>query len=269
MQLTNKRVLVTGASSGIGAATAREFAARQAHVLLLARRREELEQVADDIFRAGGKASVFAVDLSDADATLQSCARIQQTIGIPDVIVNNAGSGKWRFLEETEPHEARQMMAVPYFAAYTVTYAFMKQMLARRQGHIVNITSPAAFTPWPGATAYTVARWAMRGFSEALRVDLRGTGVRCSLVTFGEVTSEYFDNNPGSHERLPRIARLYPKLTPSQCGQTLVRVVERDWQDVTRPLAYALNLWLARFAPGLFRWTISQTGWQRENDVQT
>ncbi len=263
MQLPHKLVLVTGASSGIGASTAQAFALRQAHVLLLARRREQLEQVAGNIRQAGGQASVFDVDLADTEATLHLCAHIQQSMGTPDVIVNNAGSGRWRFLEETEPSAAQQMMALPYFAAYTVTYAFMTHMLARRRGHIVNVTSPAAFTPWPGATAYTVARWAMRGFSEALRVDLRGTGVRCSLVTFGEVTSEYFENNPDSHERLPRIARLYPKLTPKECGRTIVRVVERDWQDVARPRVLALHLWLARFAPGMFRWSISQTGWQR------
>ncbi len=99
----------------------------------------------------------------------------------------------------------------------------MPEMLARGSGRIVNMGSPGSFAPWPGATGYTAARFAMRGFTAALRADLDGTGIGVTLVVPGEVRSAYFDANPGTAARLPRAGKFFPVLTPEQVAAAIVR----------------------------------------------
>ena len=125
MELAGKTALITGASQGLGAATARAMAARGARVLLLARTEEKLREVADSIESRGGQAEIFAVDLSDLEALVTTTEAIKAAGTIPDVIVNNAGIGRWLFIEETPLDEMQADMALPYFAAFGVTKAFV------------------------------------------------------------------------------------------------------------------------------------------------
>jgi short-subunit dehydrogenase len=152
-----------------------------------------------------------------------------------------------------------QMMASPYFGAFYVTRAFLPEMLRRRRGQIVNLTSPAGFVAWPGATAYTVARWAMRGFSEALGADLHGTGVRVTLVTPGLVRSPYFAHNPGGEERLPGVTKLFRSLSPEEVAEAIVRAVRREPREVTLPASIRVILRLHRVLPGAVRWALIRT----------
>jgi NADP-dependent 3-hydroxy acid dehydrogenase YdfG len=139
----------------------------------------------------GEAASFYTTDLRDAAAVTSLSDRVTSEIGTPDIIVNNAGAGRWKFVEETTPAEAVDMMAVPYFAAFNVTHAFLPGMLRRNTGHIVNVSSVGSRFVWPGATAYIAARWAVRGFTQALRADLADTGIHVTLYESGVVQSEY------------------------------------------------------------------------------
>lgn len=266
MKIAGKLALVTGASSGIGAATAVALAAKGARLLLLARTQSALEKVAAGIDDSGGEAAaVYALDLTDAGAVLRVAQTIKVTKGTPDILINNAGAGRFLFVEETPPAEAAQMMAAPYLAAFYVTHAFMPTMLARRHGHIVNVTSPAAFAPWPGATAYTAARWAMRGFTKALQADLHKTGIDTTLVVPGKVSSAYFANNPRSEERLPTISRLYPTLAPQQVATAVVDGIEKNRRTVITPFSLRLTFLMHKIFPGLVERLLVETGWKREH----
>ena len=261
MELRDRKALVTGASGGLGAAIARELARAGARVVLLARRREELDRVAAGL---GDRAlAVHAVDLTDADAVARVASRIGADFGAPDVIVNNAGAGQWKFLDETSPEEGVRMMAVPYFAALYVTRAFLPGMLARGTGRIVNVSSTASRIVWPGATAYTAARWALRGLSEALRADLAGSGVGVTLFEGGPIASSYWDHNPGSRERMPRVARLIPPLTPAEAAQAIVRGIERERHLIVAPALMRLIYLQHRLFPGLVQWLMTRTGYRR------
>lgn len=261
MNPRGKTALITGASSGIGAATASALADAGARVLLVARRAADLERVAGSI--STGAATTYPVDLSSASAVAQVAERINSDVGTPDIIVNNAGAGQWKFVDETTPEEAVQMMAVPYFAAFYVTHAFLPGMLRRNTGHIVNVSSVGSRFVWPGATAYIAARWAVRGFTEALRADLAGTGIGVTLFESGVVQSPYWEHNPGSRERVPKMGKLVPELTSEAAARAIVRGIEREQKLVVAPFMMKLTYWQHAVFPGVVQWLMTRTGYTR------
>jgi short-subunit dehydrogenase len=263
MIVKERLVLVTGASSGIGAATAKAMARAGGRVALIARSKELLDRVAAEIGSAGGDARVYPVDLADAVAVSAVAKRITEELGTPDIIVNNAGSGKWLFVDETTPAQAAQMMAVPYFAAFNVTHAFLPAILKRNSGHFVFISSVGSRFVWPGATAYIAARWAVRGFSEALRADLNGTGIGVTLYESGVVTSDYWKNNPGSRERVPKMGKLVPEVTPEQAADAIVDGILRNRRHVVIPFMMKLTCWNHALFPWAVQWLMTKTGYRR------
>ena len=252
--------VVTGASSGIGAATARLLAANGWRVVLVARRAERLEELAGEIRADDGEALAEALDAADGPAVEAMADRVRTAWGPPSLAINSAGAGVWRFLEETAPEQIVEMMGAPYLAAANVSRAFMADMLAAGRGGLIHVGSPASLLPWPGATAYTASRWALRGLHEALVMDLAGTGVTSSLVYFGEVSSEYFEANPGSRQYLPGIGAWIPLSTPERCAEVVFEVVRRPRRVVLHPFALRLMWWSAKIAPAPTRWLIVRTG---------
>jgi uncharacterized protein len=263
VQPAGRTVLVTGASSGIGAATARAFARRGARVLVMARSSDKLDQLAAAIRTAGGDAHPYAVDCGDRDAVAEVAERISGELGTPDVLVNNAGAGSFRFFDETDPLEFEQMMAAPYFAAVYVTRAFLPAMIVRGSGLVVCVNAPIAFVSWPAAAGYAGARWALRGLCEALHADLRGTGVKVSQVVPGKVSSAYFEHNSGAEESIPRIARFVKTLTPEDVADAILVAVEREQRLMFTPLALRLMVAQARFFPHLTESLLARTGRRR------
>lgn len=265
MELRGRMVVVSGASSGIGRAAAIAFARAGARIALIARRADRLQIVADEIRAAGASAGVYPVDLSDACAVDRAADAILSEMSVPDVIVNCAGSGRFLYVDETIPDEAAGMMAVPYLAAFHLTRSFLPAMLKRGAGRIVNVTSPASRIPWPGATAYCAARWALHGFTSALREDLRGTPLRATLVTLGKTNTEYFQHNPGSEERIPRITKLLPTLTPGQAASAILTAARCGGKEVVRPRLLRILFALHKVCPGLVQTLVTRTGFRRDS----
>jgi short-subunit dehydrogenase len=263
VKIAGHTILITGASYGIGAALARAAAAGGARVVLLARTQAALEEVAAAIRAAGGTAALYPVDLTDARAVERVAHTLLAEVGTPDIVISNAGSGRWLFVEETSAEEAVAMMAMPYFAAFYLTRALLPAMLRRGAGHLVYVNSPASLVAWPGATGYAAARWALRGFVEALRADLYGTRIRVTVAIPGKVSSSYFANNPGTEERAPGLARLLPTLTPEQTAAQILRAIERDQRQIIVPGGLRMLYRLNALAPGLVRWLTIVTGARR------
>src|SRR5438552_17278435 len=117
MNFSKGLALITGASSGIGAATAVAMARQGARVILLARTHSGLEATATEVRKFGGEAWIYPVDLTDATAVERTAKAILTEVGVPDIVINNAGAGRWLPCDQTSPEEAVQMMASPYFAA--------------------------------------------------------------------------------------------------------------------------------------------------------
>ena len=228
-----KLAVITGASSGIGAAAARRMASEGYKIILVARQRSKLDEVALEI---GDNAVVEVCDASDGDAVLAMADRVRHEFKTPDVIINSAGAGQWKLIEDTTPVEAVTMMKAPYFAAFNITHAFMRDMLERNRGVIIHVGSPVSICTWPSCTGYAATRWALRGLHESLCEDLRGTGVHSCHVVFGKVSSSYFDHNPGAEENLPGIARTVRTISPEECANVIASTVRRPRRQVIYPL---------------------------------
>jgi uncharacterized protein len=263
MRIRDSLAVVTGASSGIGEATALALAARGATVLLMARTPDALESVASRIRYFGGKAFTYPIDLGDASAIDSVTNRIAAEWGTPDLLVHSAGAGRWLFVDETGPADVENMMAVPYFGAFHLTRAFLPGMIDRRRGHIVTIGSPATLLMWPGAAAYIAARWALHGFTEALRADVRGLGIDVTLVIPGKVESDYFAHNPGSEDRVPRVINLTSTLSPADVAQAVLHGVERRKREIVIPFGLRLLALGHAISPRIGHWIGALTGARR------
>jgi short-subunit dehydrogenase len=224
MKLLGRTVLVTGASSGIGEAVARAAYARGATVLLVARSETKLKALSEEL---GVRAHHYACDVGEASAVEELAAAVRADGHEVDVLINSAGSGRWVSIEDAPPSELVDMAKVPYLAALLTTRAFVPGMLSRRSGWIVTVNSGVSRAVWPGAVGYASARWALRGLDLALKSDLRGTGVGATEVVLGTVSSAYFANNPGSEDKLPKIAKIVPTVTPEQVAEAVCKAVER------------------------------------------
>jgi short-subunit dehydrogenase len=258
--MNRKLAVVTGASSGIGAATARSLASDGWRVVLVARGRPQLEVVEQSITAGGGEAVIQTLDASNGAEVLAMADRIRLEHGSPSLVINSAGMGQWKFIEETPPDEAVAMLAAPYLAAYNTSHAFMPDMLDAGSGTLIHVGSPASRLPWPGATSYTAVRWALKGLNEALHQDLAGTGVTTSHVVFGEVSSPYFDTNQVDPEHLPKLGRLVPVSTPEQCARVIMKTIQQPRREVVYPFMLKVMYWLAALTPGPTRWLLARTG---------
>lgn len=264
MKLNGKIAVITGASSGIGADTAKSMARRGARVVLIARGKEALDRVAADIDAEGGRAHAFVADVGDPAAVRKAAEQIVSEVGVPDVLVNNAGAGRFLFIDETSAEEMESMMRVPTLAAFFVTKAFLPGMLQKGAGGILNVNTPVAFSPWPGALGYATARYALRGFSEALQADLHGTGIRVTTLYPGKVRTPYFEHNVGAEDRIPSIAKIIPTLTSEQTGEWIAKMAERGPREAYTPFGVRLIAWQARWFPRLTAWLIMRTGASRK-----
>jgi NADP-dependent 3-hydroxy acid dehydrogenase YdfG len=260
LELEGAAAVVTGASRGIGASVARALAAAGASVHLVARS-DEVHEVARSL---GSRSRAWQLDVTEPAEVEDFAKKLLAEHEPPDILINNAGSGRYLFVEETSADEARQQIESPYLGAFFVTRAFLPSMLERRQGRIANVTSPAAWAPWPGATGYSAARWAMRGFNAALRADLSGTGLSTMLICPGKTRSTYFAHNPGTEERIPKITAMIPAVTPDQVAASVIRGLRRDASFVAVPWQLRLFLAARTIAPWPFDWLIVRTGWRRE-----
>lgn len=213
MSLRGKNVVITGASSGIGKATAIEMARRGANVVLGARRTELLEEVAAACRALGVRATPVVADVTvPAD-----CSRL--TAGEVDVLVNNAGFAIFDTVAEAKPDELRAMMETNYFGALSCTQSVLPRMLARRSGAIVNVSSIAGIMGYARMGGYCATKFAMIGLTEALRDEVIGQGVRVALVCPGTTSTEFFVK--AERGKMPAASRLVLAVKPERVARAI------------------------------------------------
>jgi short-subunit dehydrogenase len=194
-----QRVLVTGASSGIGAGLAEEFARRGAVVGICARREQRLAEVLERCRAHSPESRMWVSDLSDPAAVDALAASATKELGGVDLLLNNAGIPKRRHVTRLDPATVESVMNINFLSPVRLTLALLPQMLERGSGRIVNVSSVAATLSSPGESAYDASKAAVTAFSEAMAIDLWGSGVKVLVVYPGLVDTELFtlpDNDP-------------------------------------------------------------------------
>lgn len=243
-------VAVTGASSGIGEALARELVRVGADVTLVARRGDELDRVARE---AGGRTHVIVWDLSDADHAADWIEEAESALGSIDVLVNNAGRVVTGAAADVTLADVRAVIELDLVVPLALMRAIIPRMRARRQGTIVNIASTGALAPNAGMAHYCAAKAGLAAASEALRGELRNDGIRVMTVYPGPTRTAMLD---AAYSAYPpsRAVRMLPTASPDALARRIVRAVRRHRARVVHPRVYALFRWF----PVVARWLLDR-----------
>ncbi len=188
-----KVVIITGASSGIGMEAARLFAKRGDSLVVAARRSDRLKEVADELERTGAKCLVMPTDLSNPDNAEELIRITMENFSRIDVLVNNAGFGSQIFLENQPWDEIEKMFNVNVLSLIALSKAVIPVMRAQGGGSLVNIASVGGVVPHPLNAVYCATKHAVVGFTRSLRLELKGTGIRATVICPGGTRTEYFD----------------------------------------------------------------------------
>jgi short-subunit dehydrogenase len=230
----NKHVLVTGASRGIGRATAEAFAERGCTLGLVARKSEELDGLAETLRGRGGVAHAFPADVGDREQIEAALSRFIEEVGGLDVLVANAGVAHYGPFLELPAEEAERMTRVNWLGTVYTVRAALPHMLERAGGRIVIVSSAAGHRAFPSAAVYGATKFAQRGFLEALRHELSETGVGVTGVYPGEVQTHLHDDDR-AHERMPEWYRPRAAIPPERVANAIVQAVERSKPAVFVP----------------------------------
>lgn len=224
--IENKVIVITGASSGLGEATARHLAARGAAVVLGARRTDKLEQIAADIRAAGGKAEVVATDVTNKEQVQALIDTAVRVFGRVDVLINNAGLMSIAPLDEVKTDEWDRMIDINVKGVLYGIAAALPQFRKQNSGHFINIASVAGVKVFsPGGTVYSGTKFAVRAISEGLRHEVGGS-IRTTTIEPGAVDSEL--KHGSSHEQSSQFVKEFYKLA-----------IPAD--SVARAIAYAIE----------------------------
>ncbi|MBA2681335.1 MAG: SDR family oxidoreductase [Ktedonobacteraceae bacterium] len=241
---TGKTALITGASSGIGAAFARLLAAQGTNLILVARSEDKLRDLATTLSAQHNiRTDVLSADLSRPEAAQKLFEGTQQ-LGLPiDILINNAGFGTHGPFDSLDAEHEHQEIMLNVAAVVDLTHYFLPAMLARRNGSIINVASTAAFQPTPYMAVYGASKAFILSFSEALWGEYRGKGIRVLALCPGATSTDFF-NVVGTED-----AALGSKETPEKVVQVALRALEQGRPSVISGRRNALMANSVRFAP--------------------
>ncbi len=253
--------IITGASSGIGASTARLLARRGYRVSLAARSTAKLEALADEIHATGGQALALTTDVRRPEDVRRMVDATVRQFGQVDVLINNAGVHYAAWIVDIDRNELREQIETNLIGLIEATQAVLPHMLAQRSGHIVNISSIAGLIGVPGISAYNATKFAVNGFTEALRREVGAFGIRASLLCPGGVETSFGEK--AHFDQLGIVGLLESEPARASIRMDAEYVAEQIWKTLQRPKRRKILPWfftpavlVAIAAPWLVDWII-------------
>lgn len=251
-----KTAIVTGASSGIGRALALQLAERGARVALLARRKDALDALAEEITSFGGRALALACDVGDREQVFASFRAAEATLGPADLLINNAGYGGHRWFLEWDLDDVERMMQVNFLGAVYCTRAVLDSMVRRGSGWIVFMASVAGRIAPPRESVYAASKSALVGLASALSLEVEHVGIHVLTVCPGAVRTPFFGE--GDLEELPPVARRR-MVAPEELAGAVLGALRRGRRELTYPRWMALAYAVQGLAPGFTRRQVGRT----------
>lgn len=244
--LKGKVVVITGASSGIGALAARYLSEKGAIPILMARSGDRLESIGVQL---SGSYKLIAMDVTSTEQVQDAMNQVIEQYGRIDVLLNNAGYGKFESILDMDVDEFDEMMNVNYLGTVRCTKAVLPYMLQRGEGHIVNVASMAAKIGTAQSTSYTATKHAVYGFSNSLRQELRGTGITVSTVNPGPIDTPFFELADPTGKYVANINWFIMK--PELVARKMVRLIERKQEEINLPRLAAFGMRFYQLFPRL------------------
>ncbi len=258
-EIKGKLAIVTGAASGIGRATAVELARRGAHLAISDLDRSGLAETAKRIEALGSGVTTYLLDVADRDAVYAFAQDIETSHGGADIVINNAGVAQIARIDELTYDDFEWVMKIDFWGMVYGTKAFLPQLRAKGAGHIVNVSSLFGLVAVPSQAAYNSAKFAIRGFTEALRHEMKGTGIAVSCVHPGGIKTNIVRNArflqstqaTVREEAVSGFDRL-ARTTPERAGQVIVRGIERNKPRILIGADAKAIDWLQRLMPASY-----------------
>ncbi len=245
--IAGKRVLVTGASSGIGRALCLELAQRGAQVLAFARRGERLQSLRGEIESGGRRLAYLAGDITSPQDRAALLAAAQESLGGLDILINNAGVGGWGPFAEADAERLRRIMEVNFFGPVELIRAALPLLREGQRPLIVNVCSVLGHRAVPKKSEYCASKFALHGFSDALRAELASDSIDVMLVSPSTTKSEFFEQ-AGGQDPSSLARRAMPA---SVVARKSIRAMEQGRHEILLPASGKLFVWLDRLAPWL------------------
>lgn len=246
MNFKNKVVVITGASSGIGEASAIQFAKKGANIVLVARRKEKLLVVQKNISKFNVKTLVCTCDVSQKSQVKQMAQDVLEKFGRIDVLVNNAGFVIYGKVNDLTIEEIESQMETNYFGMVYCIKNFLPIMLEQNFGHIVNVASVGASFSVPGIASYCATKFAMLGFSEGLKHELHGTGIGVTVVSPIMVRTSLFDH-PSFENFTKRATGI--SLSPETVAKAVLKASNSKKLEIVVPSVTRAGIWAKHTFP--------------------
>lgn len=265
---SKKVVAITGASAGVGRATAVEFARQGATVALLARGMAGLEGAKADVEAAGGKAWVCALDVANSEAVENAVARIETELGPIDVWVNNAMTTVLAPVNEMSAAEYRRVTEVTYLGTLYSTCAVLRYMRQRNRGVIIQVGSALAYRAIPLQSAYCAAKFACRGFTDSLRVELQhdNSAIQLTTVHLSAFNTPQFDWARTTLKYKPQ--PLPPIFQPEVAARAIVWAAGQQRREVYVGFPAAKTIWINKFLPAVVDRVLQTEGYTGQQGEQ-
>lgn len=245
MSLKGKIVVITGASSGIGKATAIEFAKKGANLALIARRKEKLEELQKSLTQFNIEILVCPCDVSNKDDVKKMSNTVLSKFDKIDILVNNAGFAVYGTVSNLTIEEIESQMQTNYFGMIYCTKNFLPVFQMQNSGHIVNVASVAASFGLPGIAPYCASKFAMLGFSEGLKHELKNTKIGVTVVSPIMVRTNFFD-----HESFATMPKNSPiSLDAKTVAKTIISASESPRLEIIVPGIVRIGVWLKHTIP--------------------